>query len=364
MHRLIVGCMRTVAVPRRSWDAYGMSIPTYDTAIPPVLEYTREFIRGYTETVDAHYADAKTVISGAGFDRDYFPLYGRQLGVDLAVAVFYTQIDFYLFFLIKPDTEIVAARSAIADATSGFGREWVADTPDERRIQRVREYLGLEEATVLQPAPSLDAINVPGRNFIALDALNMQVEGHTHGVNFGNQAGARAESALPAVQELLRKKASQAERAVRYTRLTTPGMTAQDRGREFEKLWRDVLDSYGWKTKKFRIPGEENDFTAIYQGLHILGEVKWFDRPMNGANLREFLAKLDPRPQTIGLFISYSGVDEGARSVLRRAVNSKTVLIFSKTDIDKVMLGADPGPIFDEKLRNAYDYIFERPDEG
>jgi hypothetical protein len=341
-----------------------MSIPTYDTARPLVLEYTKEFIKGYTETVDAHYANAKTVISGAGLDYDYFPLYGRQFGVDLAIAFFYTQIDFYLFFLDKPDTETVAARSAVADATSGFGREWVFDTPDERRIQRVREYLGLEEATVLQPAPSLDAINVPGTNFIARDVLDIKVAGHGHGVNFGNQAGARAESALPAVKELLRKAASQADMAGRYRRLTSPGMIPQDRGREFEKLWRDVLDSYGWQTKKVRIPGEENDFTAIYQGLHILGEVRWVNRPMSGAKLREFLAKLDPRPQTIGLFISYSGVDQGARAVIRRAVNSKTVVIFSKKDIDKVMLGSDPGPIFDEKLRNAYDYIFEPPGEG
>ena len=237
--------------------------------------------------------------------------------------------------------------------------QWVADTPEERRIQRVREYLGLEGATVLQPAPFLDAINLSGRYFIGLGALDMRVEGHGHGVNFGNKAGARAESALPAVQGLLRKKASQADIAERYMRLTTPDMTAQNRGREFEKLWRDVLDSYGWKTKKFRIPGEENDFTAIYQGLHILGEVRWFDEPMNGAKMREFLAKLDPRPQTIGLFISYSGVDQGALSVVRRAVNSKTIVIFNKTDIDKVMNGSNPGSIFDEKLRDSYDYIFE-----
>jgi hypothetical protein len=141
-------------------------------------------------------------------------------------------------------------------------------------------------------------------------------------------------------------------------------MSPQARGYAFEELWRQVLALHGWKPKKFRIPGEENDFTAIYQGLHILGEVRWFDTPMNGGKMREFLAKLDPRPQTIGLFISYSGVDPGGWSVVRRAVNSKTVVIFTKADIEKVMLGTDPGPIFDEKLRDAYDYIFERPDEG
>ena len=187
----------------------------------------------------------------------------------------------------------------------------------------------------------------------------MRVEGHGHGVSSGNEAGTQAEDALPMVQEALQKAASQADLAARYMMLKNSDTSPQARGNEFEKLWRDMLAFYGWKPKKFRIPGEENDFTAIYQGLHILGEVKWFNTPMDGGKMREFLAKLNPRPQTIGLFISYSGVDEGARSVVRRAANSKTAVIFEKADIERVMLGADPGPIFDEKLRNAYDYIFE-----
>jgi hypothetical protein len=336
-----------------------VSIPTYDTARPLLLEYAAEFVKGYTEAIDANYSDTKAVISGAGLDDEYFPLYGRELGVNLGIASFFTQIDFYLFFIDEPGIEIVAIRSALADATSGFDREWTFDTPDERRIQRAREYLGLEDAKVLRPAPYLDAINVPGTNFMARDALNMRVEGRRHGVSFGNQMGAQAEGAVPMVQEALQRAASQADIAGRYGMLKNSDTSPQARGNEFEQLWRDVLALYGWKPKKFRIPGEENDFTAIYQGLHILGEVRWFNTPMDGGKMREFLAKLDPRPQTIGLFISYSGIDAGARSVVRRATNSKTVVIFERADIENVMLGADPGPIFDEKLRDAYDYIFE-----
>jgi hypothetical protein len=82
---------------------------------------------------------------------------------------------------------------------------------------------------------------------------------------------------------------------------------------------------------------------------------------MNGGKMREFLGKLDPRPQTIGLFISYSGLDRGAWSVVRRAVNSKTVVIFEMREIEAVLVQrADPAAIFDEGLRNAYDYIFEQ----
>ncbi len=340
-----------------------MSTPADEAIESRITEYAREFIKGYTESIDTHFQNAKNVISGAELGYQYFPLYGRQLGVDLAIAVFYTQIDFYLYFLDKPDTEIEKVGHQEAYDTHEFGSTWVSDTPAGRRIQRVSGYLGLDESRLLKIAPSLNAVNVPGVNFAARNALEMRVEGHRHGVNFGNQAGARAESALPMVQELLRRAASRADMAQQYLMLKNSDMSPQARGNAFEELWRDVLAFYGWKPKKFRIPGEENDFTAIYQGLHILGEVRWFDKPMDGGKMREFLAKLDPRPQTIGFFISHSGVDRGGRSVVRRSVNTKTVVIFEEADIEKVMLGADPGPIFDEKLREAYDYIFERPTE-
>ena len=174
-----------------------MSIPEFDAARRLLLEYAKEYVRGYTETIDAHFPEAKTIIFGAGRDQEYFPLYGRQLGVDLAIASFYTQIDFYLFFLDEPDIEMKAVRSAIAYNTQEFGLSWLSDTPEKRRIRRVKEYLGLQSARVLQPAPTLDAINIPGTNFIALDVLNIRIEGRRFGISFGEQAGERAESAVP-----------------------------------------------------------------------------------------------------------------------------------------------------------------------
>jgi hypothetical protein len=64
---------------------------------------------------------------------------------------------------------------------------------------------------------------------------------------------------------------------------------------------------------------------------------------------------------TIGLFISHSGLDAGAFSVVRRAVNSKTVVVFGRREIDAVLIEhTELGAIFDEELRNAYDYIFEQ----
>ena len=111
----------------------------------------------------------------------------------------------------------------------------------------------------------MDAVNVPNRYFMGLDVFNMHVEGHNHGTTFGNQAGARAESALPAVQRALQRAVAQSAISDRYTKLLRPENNPHARGNRFEQLWRDLLDLHGWKTKKFRIPGEENDFTATYQ---------------------------------------------------------------------------------------------------
>jgi hypothetical protein len=65
------------------------------------------------------------------------------------------------------------------------------------------------------------------------------------------------------------------------------------------------------------------------------------------------------------MFISRSGVDNGGMSVIRRSVNTKTVVIFGKEEIEMILReSADPGPVFDEKLRDAYDYIFESSGNG
>lgn len=217
---------------------------------------------------------------------------------------------------------------------------------------------------MLQTFPSIDAVNISGVSFIARDALNMRTDGRGHGVQSATQAGERAEKEIPAVKQLLQRAARKSEISELYEQLANSDESPQIRGQKFEKLWRDVLDLHGWKPKKIRIPGEDNDFTAIYQGLHILGEVKWFNKPMDGGKLREFLAKLDPRPQTIGLFISRSGVNDGGISAVRRSVNSKTVVIFGQYEIDMILAElADPGAVFEEKLRESYDYIFESTED-
>jgi hypothetical protein len=61
--------------------------------------------------------------------------------------------------------------------------------------------------------------------------------------------------------------------------------------------------------------------------------------------------------------VSHSSYNDGARSVIRRSVATKTVVQFDRADIDNLFLQrADLGDLFSEKLRDAYDYLTRRPE--
>jgi hypothetical protein len=214
----------------------------------------------------------------------------------------------------------------------------------------------------LDPKSEIGFLSIPATN-----PLGLQINDNSYkyiaqdaGRNAANAAGTLAQAHLPTILAELDRATALQEFGERYNTLRSATERPQQRGIDFEQLWRDVMTFYGWHPKKFEVRGENNDFTAIYDGLHILAEVRWYKKPMSGGRMREFLAKLDPRPRTIGLFISQSGYDKGGLAVVRRSVNSKTVVLFSKLDIEAVLLERrDPGPIFREKVREVYDLLFE-----
>jgi hypothetical protein len=349
-------------IPLRTYNHF-VATPMDSTEVESKLTaYGTEFLKGYSESVDKNYAEVRRDIFDVGLSQTYFPLYGRTLREDTILAALFTPHDFYLFF-VKGSGPAVMKSLELQDHHS-FSREWTFNTPGDKRVALVRGHLHISAEKVLAPTPGFEAANIPGTNFIAFDIEDIKRDAYSHGSNFGNQAGFRAETQLPQILASSQGAARLASFRIRYKALRDSKQSVQARGQNFERLWRDVLEFYGWRPKKIRIHGEENDFTAIYQGLHILGEVRWFSKPMTGGKLREFLGKLDPRPQTIGLFISQSGLDDGAWSVVRRAVNSKTVVVFERAEIESVLLeSTDAGPVFDERLRATYDYIFEQGHE-
>jgi hypothetical protein len=324
-----------------------------------LITYAKEFLRSYTDTVYNNFPGELQGISELGMEATYFPLHERRLGEDTAIAVLFTSSDFYLFFLA--DRDEMVARLEDVDSDRSFNSDWTRSTPDDMRIAQVRDVLGISTSSILRLGRNTECL-APGADFLTQTVESMLYNAQIHGIDFGNQAGQWAEADLPDLLRESERRSRQASFSERYATLVESDMSPQTRGQKFEKLWRDVLKFHGWHPKKIRIPGEENDFTAIYQGLHILGEVRWFrdDKPMNGGKMREFLGKLDPRPQTIGLFVSRSGLNPGAWSVVRRAVNSKTVIVFERADIESVLVHyEDIGATFNRKLRKAYDFVFE-----
>jgi hypothetical protein len=336
----------------------------YDDIESNVIAYAREFLRSYTDTVWVNFPGSFEQIRELGMEATYFPLHQRRLGEDTAIAVLFTSSDFYMFFLADRDSIMARLEDARSDPV--FNSDWTQETPLEMRIMQVRDVLGISTSSIIRLDRNSECVNISGTFFVVHAGQLMLRDGRLHGNSFGNRAGQWAEADLPQLVSESERRSRQTKLSERYAALVESDMSPQTRGQEFEKLWRDVLEFHGWHPKKIRIPGEENDFTAIYQGLHILGEVRWFkdDEPMNGGKMREFLGKLDPRPQTIGMFVSHSGIDNGAWSVVRRAVNSKTVTVFERADIESVLVHhKDIGEIFNRKLRDAYDFIFEEGKE-
>ncbi len=321
-----------------------------------LIKYAEAYIAGYTDSIKSHYQEIYWKVIQNNLELAFFPLYDRILGKDVSVKALFSENDFYMFFLEQKKVRVGKYINAIND--ENYSKQWTMDTPSDKRLVQVKKSLGIGEKPKL---PILGKVNVPGASIITYPISHISSQGESHGRSKGQQDARQAEKELPRVQEWSKKTNKKLEFTERYYELKKSNISPQQRGHNFEVLWREVLDFYGWQTKKIQISGEQNDFTAIYQGIHVLGEVRWFKEAMSGAKMREFLGKLDARPQTIGLFISHSGVSEGGLDVVRRAINTKTVVIFGKSEIEQILEGrGHPGKVFQKGLRDVYDFVFEK----
>ena len=333
---------------------------TADQHASKIVAYAGEFLRAYTEFFDKYSREVLTQASDLGVTHPLLPFYGRAVGVDTALAALYTDHDFYLYFLDEACGGLTVVVNASAD--QDLDRNWTFNAPGTARGAAVVQRLGIDMQKVIPLSPGCDVVNIGGTNFLASSVETITRDAYSHGNNFAGLAATRARQAFP---EIARRKGIAARLdafSTRYEELTASTESRQVVGQRFEVLWRDVLTLYGWQPRKTRIPGEENDFTAIYRGLHVLGEVRWYREPMDGGKLREFLAKLNARPTTVGLFISQSGIDEGAVHVMQRNAGSNPVVVFAREQIDDVLIRkVDPGPTFEQLLRNVNDYLYEQP---
>ncbi len=316
------------------------------------MDVGEKYLEGYNQTINTHYSDILSDLDVLGQKSTLLPLHGLRHGHDVSFRVLATDAEFNLFFVRGGQDQVY-----ITLETGELDRNWHTATPDEIRYQQILDRLKLTKSSIIYQ------LCYPGTPFITSDRQSVLDNARHSGGRSAQTAGSIARSRLPQLKEAHDKNLQFENISQQYQTLKTQkGLNVQERGRRFEVLVREFLNYYGWKARKIRIPGEEDDFTAIYQTNHILGEVRWYndDKPMTGANVREFIAKLDPRPTTIGLMISQSGFDKGADAVARRSVNSKTVVFFDSEDIDSMFVShRNPGELLDDKLRDIYDHVFE-----
>lgn len=316
--------------------------------------YAEEFLRGFSDTISQFYAEAAGEVIKNGYPWIYLTLYKKTLGKDISAIVFCTQYDFFFFFT-KPTDDIVTVVNEFGNET--YSKEWSDKTPQQIKLAQIKDVLKLNGSITID-----EPIHIGGTAFILEDLGNIRRNAENHGGSRADLYGQTTVQFLPQLRDFVKNTSSKLIINKRYQELKNDtGMSPQKKGHAFEALWRELLNLYGWQAKKINLSGEGNDFTAIFDGHHILGEVRWEKQPLNGEEIHAFAGKLAPRPQTIGLVISHSGFDKGAYDVVKRHISNRTIVFFNIEHIEKIIVRlTDPGEVFSLELRNVYDYLFEK----
>lgn len=323
------------------------------------IAYSESFLNSLTNTISTYYGQEADEIVDKGYPWLYLVLYKKKLGKDLSISVFCSDDDFFVFFTKPTSEKIRMFVNKYGDAK--FDTKWTQETPQAVRTQHVKDILKLDSSITIG-----EVISIPGGRFINNDISDIRRQAEGHGQSFGEKYGEMAKHYLPQLRAMAQNTGDKLVFNLRYNGLknNTSKLTPQQIGHEFERLFRDVLNMYGWQARKINLSGEGNDFTAIFDGHHILGETRWEKNPVNGEAVNAFAGKLNARPQTIGLMVSYAGFDKGAYDAAKRHTSNRTIVFFEQEQIEKIITQLiDPGEVFSIELRDVYDYLFEKVDK-
>src|SRR5918994_2059444 len=89
--------------------------------------YSTGYIKGYSDAVGKNYVNAVQKILEMGLESSFFPLYRREPGKNVALAVLFTDHDFYMFFIQAEGTLIKALISK--EGAEEFDRDWTFNVP-------------------------------------------------------------------------------------------------------------------------------------------------------------------------------------------------------------------------------------------
>lgn len=315
--------------------------------------YAEHYLSSFNKTFDTHYGDAIRRYREYG-GTITIPLYQKILGKDVFIAAFQSDRDFILFFTRqKPERNLY-----IAGKEDQYNEEWSA-LPYKKKEEEIRRLLLPDDFEILK------VVSIGGLFYLNRAETGIINDAKSHGRSEAHHLGQLIEIDLV---DLTAKKIVESVTdsfADRYSSLKESNISEKMRGHEFEQLWRDILDHYKWKAKKTRISGERNDFTAMFGAQHIVGEVRWLNRPISGDEMRAFANKLSYRSHSVGLMISFNGFDTGAVDVAQRnLISGSPIVLFDQSIVERVIMEKiDPGEIFQQFLRQSYDSLYENADD-
>jgi len=115
-------------------------------------------------------------------------------------------------------------------------------------------------------------------------------------------------------------------------------MSPHARGREFQKLFAEIVERDGWMQEEgIRTTHEEMD-VIIYQGReYYLIECKWEKDPIEASVIREIYGKLGNRVGMEGIVVSMSGFTRGAVGQVDDYKNKRVILLFGPNDVQSMI---------------------------
>ncbi|TDD34214.1 hypothetical protein E1287_17110 [Actinomadura sp. KC06] len=196
-----------------------------------VATYASDYLQVYTETIDRYYAAVLQELITLEAAADMLPLYDRRLGVDTGVVAAHAATDFYLFFVDAAQVSVVR----VEQLSGRLDAEWTHTAAYDRRLADVRQWLNLRLPELAEP------VNMPHTDFSSFDTDYWQTQAREHGAAAARRDADRAAANLPRLRETAQRSWERNQLAQRYRDLSTSGLTPQNRGTQFERLWRDLL---------------------------------------------------------------------------------------------------------------------------
>lgn len=238
-----------------------------------ISEYIKTYLDYYKKVVDQDYPHLLPVRNENALDLSILPLYDRKLGKDVALLAFYTDSGLYIYFIRKQKT--IFEKIVFADNDTEFNGEPFTLKTYEQKEDIIKKNVS---AGAKYGNPYIGSIVIPGRIPIDNKASLIKL-GKSSGAQKAHQdakVAAKQILQIDMIYEELGVKIGFKNEYIALRSLRKSTISKQKRGVEFEKLIRNLLDFYGWNTKEIKKTGEQIDFTAIFEGNHIIGEIRWF----------------------------------------------------------------------------------------